>query len=134
MSRRMLLASGWTLIVLILCWTPRQHLPTPEDQFATWRLPHLDKLVHLGMFALFGALWSMACPRGDRAWRIVLCGAALAALTEIGQLSPYVSRDADVYDALADVIGTIAGVAVASWARRPQDVGLSGDGEVGPSG
>jgi len=117
-DRTTLPAWGATLVILVLCLTPRAWLPHPET---TPRGLHADKVVHFAMFAAFGVLWTRA--RGDsnlprRAAVVFVVALALAVGTELTQASPQIDRDADPYDALADALGAAAGVAVALGGGR----------------
>ncbi|MFO0892735.1 MAG: VanZ family protein [Isosphaeraceae bacterium] len=112
MVNRLRLASAilWTVIIFILCWTPDIYLPVQEEPgLLAWILPlPLDKLVHAGIFAVFGVLWLRAA-RGEKRWYlwILVGGIAAAALTELGQEIPIVHRDAGLDDVIADIIGVI---------------------------
>ncbi len=120
----------WTALVLLGCWLPGPRLPLPEQG---WKLPHLDKLVHLLMFGGFAFFWLLA-GRVDsrRLWTVALVGVALAVITELGQAHPAVRRDPSVLDALADTLGVALGL-VAAWrlagwlAAQPRGAGLSGE-------
>lgn len=115
MSRRAMIAVAWTIVVLILCWMPRDSMSKPEGSYV---IPHLDKAVHAGMFGMFGALWTWA-GRGRRpAGLVFLCGLALAIVTELGQGISLVNRDPDMLDALADLVGTAVGIAFGLWCDR----------------
>lgn len=104
---------AWTLLVLAGCWFPRDRMPLDESRSGRWRVPNADKLAHVAMFAGFGLLWVRAQARPGRAAWVVAAGIALAAITELGQASPVVNRDADPLDALADAIGVGLGVVAA---------------------
>jgi hypothetical protein len=112
MSRRILLALAWTVLVLVLCWIPGRSLglEVPGDQ--------TDKLAHAGMFAVFSWLWAWAVAPSMRTARILGAGLLLAVVTEIGQAVPLICRDPDPLDALADSIGVGFGLGVFRL-RRP---------------
>ena len=57
MRIRLGLAVLWTLVILVLCWTPADWLPVKETEGQGWDLPHKDKFVHAGMFLVFAVLW-----------------------------------------------------------------------------
>ena len=63
MSRRVLLASTWTALIVGLCWIPGRCLAHEGPAGP------LDKLAHAGMFAVFSWLWAWACAfdEADRA-------------------------------------------------------------------
>src|SRR6185437_3412702 len=114
---RVAMATLWTLVILVLCWTPRQIVQELEEG-PSWFLlliPNYDKLVHWGIFLVFSVLWLRT---GTSRWRyawVALGGLALAAITEIVQLLPAIRRDASVADALTDLIGAAIGLAIARW-------------------
>ena len=80
------------------------------------QIPYLDKIVHAGIFAVFGVLWLRALPGPKpRFLWVGLAGVALAALTEIVQNVPIIHREGEVQDAVADVVGMLAGFPVFVW-------------------
>ena len=105
---RRLLALGTTLAILVLCWLPGEatpHLP----------LHGFDKLLHAAAFCALALTWRFA---GLEELRVLLLGAALAALTEGGQALMRSGRTGDVQDFLADVAGLLAGLALARIGAR----------------
>jgi hypothetical protein len=66
------------------------------------------------MFLVFALLWRRADPAPRRSGRIVAWGLALAVFTELGQALPFIDRDADVFDALADAVGVVSGLGLFS--------------------
>ena len=111
MRIRLMLAVVWTLVILVLCWTPADWLPVEETGGQGWGLPHKDKLVHAGIFFIFSVLWLAATgeKRGRFAW-VAGAGIALAVVTELGQNLPFLRRDGEVADALADGVGVLVGL------------------------
>ncbi|QEH33757.1 VanZ like family protein [Aquisphaera giovannonii] len=100
----------WTVVILILCWTPRIYLPAPEHEGSLVHLMHLDKIVHAGIFAVFAVLWLRTSSGRPRDYLLVLlAGAALALLTEAVQNHPFINREGELADGLTDVAGAIAG-------------------------
>jgi hypothetical protein len=112
MSRRILPALAWTILVLVLCWIPGRWLghEVPGGQS--------DKLAHAGMFAVFSWLWAWGVAPSMRTARILGAGVLLALVTEVGQAVPLIGRDPDPLDALADSIGLGVGLGVFRL-RRP---------------
>jgi VanZ family protein len=98
----------------------------PARESGPGLIPHIDKLVHFGMFAGFSLLWMNARPprpRG-RAWGAAVLAAALvlAVATEVAQGLPAVNRDPDPLDGLADAVGAFVAVGASSaTARKPPD-------------
>lgn len=79
-------------------------------------IPHLDKLVHVGCWALLGlATWfAISSPKLPlpRLFWAVGPAAAFGVLVELGQ-GLTTSRSADPWDALADTVGAILGALTA---------------------
>lgn len=109
MTIRRLLAWSWTLVILVLCWLPRSMMPVKEAGARPFLFPNFDKVVHLGIFAVFAFLWMNVGPRAGRA---LFAGLALAILSEVVQELPIVHRDATFMDGVADMAGVVAGILV----------------------
>ena len=118
MSPRALLASCWTLVILALCWIPRTLLPVNERAARPFTIPNLDKLIHMGIFAVFAVLWMRVGDSPRRGRWVLVAGLALAILSELGQEIPVVNRDASVADGLADGLGVVAGLVGYEVARK----------------
>ena len=133
MKRIFPLAWIWTMVVLVICWTPKSVLPVSEDVPRAYLLPHPDKWVHAGIFAVFAFLWMRAWKAPGRIWKILVVGLALALITELGQATWLVQRDADIFDALADAVGVVLGIAsaVGLEARNKANQRTSASGESG---
>ena len=97
--------------------------PSPEE---VPQLPYIDKVLHFAAYALLSALFLRALkmlPIKDNIRLITILGITLSSLygisDEIHQhYVPY--RDADIMDALADIIGSIFGVYIyqSIWTKR----------------
>jgi hypothetical protein len=119
MRIRLALAVVWTLLILVLCWTPADWLPVPETGGSGWDLPHKDKFVHAGMFFVFAVLWLAATrEKPGRFALVAAAGIALAIVTELGQNLPSLRRDGEVADALADSVGVVVGLWLFPWIDR----------------
>lgn len=116
---RLFTAVLWTLIILVLCWTPEVYLPVEEDP-SWWEVAlHLDKIVHVGIFAVFSVLWLRA-RQGTRRpflW-IAVAGLALAVLTEVVQNVPIIHREGGIDDAIADFAGVLLGYPLFLWSEK----------------
>lgn len=99
-------ALGWTVVMFIGCSIPGSGLPSA--------LTNRDKLLHVGIFLIFGFLWHRV---GYRAWAVLLAGAAYGLLIEIWQGVMPINRSFDLYDALADTAGTALGIGLA-WVMQ----------------
>ncbi len=105
------LAVLWTVAILIACSVPGPALPeTPQLSLS------IDKWIHVAMFIGFGGLWSLAAP--GRGWAVFAAGVAYAVGIELWQGALPIGRSPDPFDALADVVGLVAGVGLAALARR----------------
>lgn len=93
------LAIGWTIVILIGCLTPHDHLP---DLLLSWS----DKLQHAAIFGLFTVLWIRA---GWSLWAAVVIGILFGGLIEVLQYILPINRSADWRDLLADAVGVVLG-------------------------
>jgi hypothetical protein len=120
MRLRLIAAVLWTLVIMVLCWTPDVLLPVPEGpESYLFDIIHIDKFVHAGLFAVFAVLWLRALPSGmARFLWVGLGGAALAALTEIVQNVPIIHREGEFADAIADFVGVLLGFPLFLWLER----------------
>lgn len=118
-----LLAWTWSVLVLLGCWLPANWFPTdlkPETPPGWWQLPFgFDKLVHFGMFAVLAFLWAYQPGKPLRTNLSLLAGIGFILLTEMGQATALVGRTADLDDALADLVGLLAGLLVARLVSPP---------------
>lgn len=114
----------WTLLILVLCWTPRERLPTSESAPSFLKRIHADKVVHATIFAGFALLWRRAGSAGSVPL-IAASGVALGIITELGQGTSIVGRDADLWDGLADAAGVGLGLLIGeirpSWRRAKSE-------------
>jgi VanZ family protein len=110
MPPRSRLAWAWTVVILALCWIPRAYLGSVEHSPKPFFVPNFDKVVHLGIFAVFAFLWMRVGSSSRRGWWVLLAGVALAVVSELGQDLPIVNRDANLADGLADTLGVIVGL------------------------
>ncbi len=78
--------------------------------------------MHVGIFLLFGSLWYWV---GYRAWVVLLAGAIYGLLIEIWQGVMPINRSFDLYDILADAVGTILGIGLA-WLTKTVVTSLRG--------
>jgi VanZ family protein len=112
---RVLAAAIWTLLILVLCWMPRDLVRQVEDESSWFEIPHLDKIVHWAIFAIFSILWLRVRQfRRPVGW-VILSGFVLAVVTEIVQGLSVIGRDMSFADMVTDCIGVVVGVAVAPF-------------------
>lgn len=104
-QRRMLwlfLAVGWTILIFVGCSLPGKDLPK-VDMF-----DHVDKVVHVVFFLVFGWLWGKV----TRKHLLILLIAVLYGFgLEFYQRSFVAGRSFDVWDGLADSIGALVAYA-----------------------
>lgn len=98
------------LLSLVVLFSPR----TPSEQ----GIPHLDKVVHATLFALLAATTWWRFPAHRLGLLAVL---VYAGLSEVVQATVVTSRDGDVRDFSANVLGVLVGWYLARrWSiRRP---------------
>ena len=112
---RSLVALAWTLLIFGLCWTPRTLLPIVEEPSNLLIFLQIDKIVHFALFAGFGFLWGMA---GVRTRWVITTGILAALVSELGQATTFVNREAEWSDGTADVLGVFAGLAALALVQR----------------
>ena len=118
MKPRVLLAWTWTFVIFVLCWVPRLYLPGEERLPKPFFVPNFDKLVHMGIFAVFAVFW-LRVGQSNRRWRwVFLGGLALATITELGQMNRFVNRDGNFADGFADMMGVVVGLVAYFLALR----------------
>ena len=97
-------AAAMTAAVTTLILMPAELVPAPV-------VANQDKLEHVVVTAMLGALWTFAT-RSPVA--VMACGAGFAMATELLQAAMAMGRTADVSDALVDIVGTALG-SMTSW-------------------
>lgn len=100
------LAIIWMIIVFIGCAWHSDGLPDMSHG--------RDKWMHLAGFAPFGLLWSLA---GRRPLWVLAAGLIFGLAIEVYQGTMTTDRSFDLFDALADTVGTALGLA-AFWVVR----------------
>src|SRR5262249_2050255 len=112
---RALAAVIWTVAILALCWTPSFVVRKVENGSFFRPPPDIDKVIHAGIFFVLAILW-LRVSRSRRAiWVLILGGFALGVISEIGQMMPFVQRNANLFDLIFDCLGLLIGVAIAPW-------------------
>ena len=108
------------VVQLVVLYAPRAP--------ATPSTPGVDKLVHV---AIFGAVaWAAArCGLAPRVVAVVLV--THAALSEVLQHALLAHRSGDAFDALADTVGVVLGLALGRRALRRSDRAASGSSDAG---
>lgn len=112
----------WSAIIFLLLAIPGSDLPQ-ESSFLD--IPHFDKWIHMGIFALFVILWCRAL----RIWHpakklflnfilVALAGIAFGYAMELVQKYFIPNRDYDLWDVVADAAGSLLGLAFSLIAFR----------------
>jgi len=115
--RRIRLAAAivWTLAIMALCWLSPRWVHKVESSSSLFELPNLDKDFHWGIFCVFAVLWLRTSRSSRRYWLVALGGRGIVKKKKLVQNLPIVDRDGNVPDAIADLIGVLIGLAIASW-------------------
>lgn len=99
----------WLAVIFWMLLKPASDIPS----YSIFEIPHFDKMVHLGIFAILGFLFSWESP----AWKIkklfligLLLATTTALLTEYLQTSLAKGRSGELIDFVADLIGYALGV------------------------
>ena len=101
----------WAAVIFVLCTIPASKIPS-----SGWNIPLLDKIVHFFMFfvmavLLYSELNYRTSLKTFHIWIIIiLICAVYGGVIEILQES-YFHRTGDIWDWVADVLGTVAGCA-----------------------
>ncbi|MBS1574533.1 MAG: VanZ family protein [Bacteroidetes bacterium] len=111
-------AISWFLIITVLMCLPGQVLPQ-EDWLSKI---DFDKIVHIGMFAGLVFLWCGSVKKKENIFRsmqqifvwIALGGCVYGVIMEFVQKYFIPNRSFDIIDMLADAIGSIIGLVVAT--------------------
>jgi VanZ family protein len=110
----------WTAIVFFL-----HVMPVRLDHESSISIPNADKVVHFGMFGILAFLlarsWEFFKVKISRrqVYLIILICASYGALLEYLQHIGNAKRDSDVFDWIADLVGTSAGLYMASTKILP---------------
>jgi VanZ family protein len=115
-ARRLVPALAWAALILVLTSLPGRALPTVP-------IAHLDKVVHLSLYAVLAALAASAVPAGRRLRALVVVLAAASAYGAFDewhqQFVP--GRSDDRYDWIADTVGAGVGVLFIAAARARRE-------------
>ena len=113
----------WLLLLHLLLLIPLH--PSKENELI--KIPNLDKLIHLGIYAILTALWTIfiyqkatLSKQEKITWSFVLFLLAVAdgIMIEFLQQLPIIHRDFDWFDALADGIGSAIGVFIGHYYEK----------------
>lgn len=100
----------WGILLAILSLMPGQ-----QGTMFLFGIPHIDKIGHFGMYAIWALLVFLAW-RGQSSfslnktlWLTFIFGLIAGILLELGQLVMSAGRVFEVYDIIANTLGTLAG-------------------------
>ena len=107
----------WTLLIAVLTLMPGNYIPKVLT-FLDWLSP--DKIVHLILFGVYAYLLAEGFVRQDRPWftsrypiwSSLIIGIVFAFFTEVMQRFVIPGRYGNIYDMLADILGSILGITV----------------------
>ncbi|HVF81212.1 MAG TPA: VanZ family protein [Flavisolibacter sp.] len=106
------LAVIWILLISVLCFLPGSAFPKQDwlDEVS------FDKWVHFGLFAVLLFLWRFHFPY-SRPYHFILFGLSVVYGFGVETIQHYFisNRSFDLYDVVADMAGSIAGLWF--WAR-----------------
>ena len=107
----------WGLMIIVLSL-----MPAGGGNTFLFGIPHIDKLAHFGIYAVWTFLICLSLDRNTKGslkkigWIAFLTGAVLGILLELGQYAMTFGRSYEIGDIIANTIGSLAGVLV----RKPK--------------
>ena len=123
LGSKLWVAITWTILTLVLLCLPGSALPGK----GIFSIPHLDKVAHIILFGNFVLFWCLYA--GSRKWTsvtlyyiiiyIVLISINLGIAMEFIQLKFIPNRGFDVWDIVADGLGSV-GVGLLLWRKGRQ--------------
>lgn len=106
-SSYIIIACVWTVIILYLSLISA----TTVSKFNIWDVVGIDKLGHLLFYAMFAFLWCMGLSRGKtREKNILFFSISFGVFVEICQLYLFNGRSFELFDILANILGSVIGV------------------------
>src|SRR5262249_9364314 len=117
-------AIAWTALLIGLILAPSRVLPVTEKGSVEKIIPYGDLAVHSALFVGFVVSWIRVRGAPLR-WGVApVVGLLLGAATEYAQGLPFIDRDPNLIDGLADVVGVLGGLIAAAvfYRTRPRPV------------
>ena len=99
----------WGILLAVLSL-----MPAGEGKFM-FNIPHLDKMAHFGMYAIWAFLfvfawtWNSSFSRKKVMWFTFLLGTLLGIVLEFGQYSMTFGRSFEIADIVANGVGSLSG-------------------------
>ncbi len=107
-----ILAILWLLIISVLFFLPGSAFPNK----GLFGIPHFDKLVHFGFFALLLFLWRFYFePVKKFTWLLLFLAFCYGIAVEAVQHYFVANRSFDFSDVVADMLGAAGGLFFWSW-------------------
>lgn len=111
------LAIAWSILIIVLSLVPGRFLPDIPDFY---HLLKPDKLIHLALFGTLSFLILQAIRKQYNTSNLVIIGTIIAfnislllgALTEYLQYIGDINRSGNIYDFIANTVGSLLGVLV----------------------
>ncbi len=112
----------WGMFILLVIGYPGESIPDSD----LLKIPHIDKVIHFGLFAALGALLVYGFRKKQRGGRLrnkqlmqcIALGIIYGILTEYFQYCCLSDRHGNVPDAIANGFGTIFGVIISAQLFR----------------
>jgi VanZ family protein len=119
LSKRWLPPLIWGLLIIVLSL-----MPAGGGNTFLFGIPHIDKIAHFGIYAVWTFLICRAMDGGMKGslkksgWIVFLVGAVIGLLLELGQYAMTFGRSYEIGDIIANTIGSLAGVIAGKVAGR----------------
>ena len=97
----------WTSVILILCLLPRSTEPT---EFWLFKLPHFDKMVHIGLYSILGFIMMFDINGKIKHAFFICVGYSIFLGGIIELIQPLVGRTNELTDLCADFTGCLLGI------------------------
>ena len=122
--KRLFLFLSWTLFIMVIMGTPGGYIPKPIGILS---LLSPDKIVHLLLFAplsvfllsyLHSLNYNNTFTNNAVIW-VLFYGIVYAILTELLQFYVFIGRNGNLYDTIADILGTVLGIIIFNkWIKK----------------
>jgi VanZ family protein len=104
----------WGFVIFIVISMPPGNIP----KTGLFNIPYFDKIVHFGLFTVFGMLLSAGFYKQREKGMLrqyfilltILTGLFYGSITEVLQHFYFTGRDGNMFDAMANLFGTVFGV------------------------
>ena len=122
--RNNLLTIIWSIVIIVLCCIPGKEFP----EASIFEIPHLDKIVHFTFYFILSIIGVKGISKQTKSpfLFILLYGVLLGVLIETAQHYSIPFRDGNIYDALANSLGSVLGLAVVYYKLAPNYFLLKG--------